>query len=115
MLFLSWAGRPLFSCPDQNKKGHYLAQMKAALQKLHQLQVLHKDAESRNILWDEQSQSLMFVDFERAELGMRQPLGDITPNRKRKRSIENQKQPTVDDFGLELRRAIFNFSRILES
>lgn len=25
MLFLSWAGRPLFNCPDQSKKGYYLA------------------------------------------------------------------------------------------
>jgi hypothetical protein len=115
MLFLSWAGRSLVNCPDQNKRSFYLIQMQVALQKLHQLQVLHKDAESRNILWDEQSQSFMFIDFERAELCTRQPLGNITPNRKRKRGTENQKQPTVDDFDLELRRAVFHFSRSLES
>lgn len=77
--------------------------------------MLHKDAESRNILWDEESQSLMVVDFERAELGTRQPLGSITPNRKRKRGTENQKQPAVDEFSLELQQAIFHVSRSLES
>ena len=62
--------------------------------------MLQKDPELRNILWDEHSQRLSFVDFERAEIRARQPLGVITPNRKRKR--REGKYDVKDDFSLEL-------------
>ena len=58
-----------------------------AYTELHQLQVLHVDAEPRNILYDAISGTLMVIDFERAEFRGRQPLGSISPNGQgRKRS-----------------------------
>jgi serine/threonine protein kinase len=79
-----------------------------AYAELHQLQVLHVDAEPRNILYDAISGTLMVVDFERAELRGRQPLGLISPNgqdRKRKRGWMTQKQGK-DDFTEELQSVV---------
>jgi hypothetical protein len=81
------------------------------LQALHDLQVLQKDPEPRNILWDEHSQRLNFVDFERTEIRARQPLGVITPNRKRKRG--EGKHDVEDDFSLKLQQAKQCISRWL--
>lgn len=61
-----------------------------AFSQIHALQVIHHDAEPRNILYDEQTQKLMVVDFERAELRERcrgqhrPPLGSIGQGRVRK-------------------------------
>ncbi|KAJ9634904.1 hypothetical protein H2199_008768 [Coniosporium tulheliwenetii] len=104
MIFLSWAGRPIIHYLNPENKGHFLGKTKSALRALHRLQVLHKDAEPRNILWDEQGDALMLVDFERAEIQAKQPLGTITPNRKRKR--DGEKQTTAkDDFDKEIQQA----------
>jgi chemotaxis protein histidine kinase CheA len=110
MLFLSWAGRPLFEYLNQTSEGRFLNQTAAALQALHKLQVLHKDPEPRNVLWNEQSQHLMLVDFERAEI-CRQPLGTIMPNRKRKRGSGEKKWTVKDEFVLEVERAKMHISR----
>ncbi|RYP01932.1 hypothetical protein DL764_006027 [Monosporascus ibericus] len=87
-LFLSWAGRPLFDCTDQISKPDILHTVTTAYMALHRLCVLHRDAELRNILYDLGSGRLMLVDFERAQISNRPPLGLISPNgptRKRKR------------------------------
>ncbi|KAL9123113.1 MAG: hypothetical protein Q9187_000326 [Circinaria calcarea] len=104
MLFLSWAGRPLMNYLDHSNKELFIDATTRALESLHNLKVLHRDAELRNILLDGQSRRLMFVDFERAELLARQPLGSISPNRKRKLS-EGKQTVKKDDFSLEIRRA----------
>ena len=58
-----------------------------AFGQIHALQVIHHDAEPRNILYDAQTQKLMVVDFERAELCKRRhgqhrpPLGSIGQGR----------------------------------
>ena len=44
--------------------------------------MLHKDVEPRNWLWNEQHGRLMPVDFERAEICARPPLGTLS-NQKR--------------------------------
>jgi hypothetical protein len=111
MLFLSWAGRPLFDFLTGENERYFADKSTTALQALHDLQVLQKDPEPRNILWDEHSQRLSFVDFERAEIRARQPLGVITPNRKRKR--REGKHDVEIDFSLELQQAKQCISRWL--
>jgi predicted Ser/Thr protein kinase len=47
--------------------------------------VLHKDLVPRNILWSEETNHIMVIDFERAEVKQRTVLGVISANRKRNR------------------------------
>ncbi|CAJ2505642.1 Uu.00g130360.m01.CDS01 [Anthostomella pinea] len=92
-LFLSWAGQPLFECTDQIGKADILQTATQAYVALHKSGVLHCDAELRNMLYDERSGCIMVVDFERAQLPNRQPLGLISLNRqtrKRKRGVKCQ-------------------------
>lgn len=65
---------------------------------LHSLRALHRDAEPRNILCDEDGKP-MAVDLERAEYRDRQPLGQMSPSRKRKSDVL---EPAKDDFVQEL-------------
>ncbi|KAK4243623.1 hypothetical protein C7999DRAFT_36041 [Corynascus novoguineensis] len=107
-LLLSWAGQPLSRCIDGLDKTRAIDLATKAYAELHRLQVLHIDAEPRNILYDAISGTLMVVDFERAELRGRQPLGLISPNgqgRKRKRGWMAQKQGK-DDFTEELQSVV---------
>ncbi|KAK3364319.1 hypothetical protein B0T25DRAFT_442563, partial [Lasiosphaeria hispida] len=56
---------------------------------VHKLRVLHRDAEPRNILYD--NGNLMVVDFECAEFHGRQSLGSMAANgqnRKRRRKMK---------------------------
>ncbi|KAL2256136.1 hypothetical protein VTK26DRAFT_2138 [Humicola hyalothermophila] len=109
-LLLSWAGRPLSRCIDGINKTTAINLATKAYSELHQLQVLHVDAELRNLLYDADSGTLMAIDFERAELRGRQPLGLISPNgqgRKRKRGWMAQKQgKDEDDFTEELQSVV---------
>ncbi|KAL2129652.1 hypothetical protein VTI74DRAFT_7486 [Chaetomium olivicolor] len=112
-LLLSWAGRPLSKCIDGISKTRAIYLTNKAYTELHRLQVLHLDAEPRNILYDAISGTLMVIDFERAEFRGRQPLGLVSPNgqgRKRKRGLMVQKQGT-DDFTEELESAVERVSR----
>ncbi|KAK4095957.1 hypothetical protein N658DRAFT_502103 [Parathielavia hyrcaniae] len=107
-LLLSWAGQPLSRCIDGLDKKRAIDLATKAYTELHRLQVLHVDAEPRNILYDAISGSLMVIDFERAELRPRQALGLISPNgqgRKRKRGWMAQKQGK-DDFTEELQSVV---------
>ena len=79
MLFLSWAGRSLHQCLTPKNEARILDQVNMTLRELHGQQVLHKDVEPRNWLWDEQHFRLMLVDFERAEIRGRPPLGTPLP------------------------------------
>ena len=102
LLFLSWAGRPLFTMSSQVDTDSIVAAVGAALGAIHDLRVLHCDAEPRNVLYDANSGNAMIVDFERAEIVNREPLGHLSPNRKRKYNRAQGKQREVD-FTAELR------------
>ncbi|KAJ9633956.1 hypothetical protein H2199_009155 [Coniosporium tulheliwenetii] len=52
MLFPSWAGQPVFDYMDWDKKAHLLGKLTGVLQALHKFQVLHVDAEPRNMLYN---------------------------------------------------------------
>ncbi|KAI0868385.1 hypothetical protein GGS24DRAFT_482524 [Hypoxylon argillaceum] len=67
-LFLSWAGRPLFDIVRGTAKDTIISMTRKAFQAIHELKVLHRDAEPRNVLYDSHNGSVMIVDFERAEL-----------------------------------------------
>jgi tRNA A-37 threonylcarbamoyl transferase component Bud32 len=105
MLFLSWAGRPLYQYINRENENDVLVEAASALKALHSLQVLHKDAEPRNMLWDEHRGRLMLVDLERAEIQTRSPLGIITANRKRNRQGNMKTVIKEDDFDREIKSA----------
>ncbi|KAI1145883.1 hypothetical protein F4825DRAFT_442461 [Nemania diffusa] len=89
-LLLSWAGRPLFDIDRGTAKDTIISMIKKAFQAIHELKVLHRDAEPRNVLYDSRNGSVMIVDFERAELIGREPLGVVSPNKKRKLASEKK-------------------------
>jgi len=108
-LLLSWAGRPLSQCIDQIDKTLAIGAITTAFTGLHRLRILHGDAEARNILYD---QGPMIVDFERARLYSRQPLGSISPNgQSRKRKREMLPKQGKDDFTKELQSVVEHVSR----
>ena len=109
-MFLSWAGKPLFRCLNQVGKADAVNAVAAAFEELHQLRVLHGDAESRNVLYDSSSSQLMIVDFERAEVRERSPLDPISPN-SRKRKHAAQKNHGKDNFATELQFAMKQVSK----
>ncbi|THV85431.1 hypothetical protein D6D29_02361 [Aureobasidium pullulans] len=71
LLLLSWAGETL------NARGsgidQFEPQLLSGLEQMHEKQVVHGDAERRNMLFDRESQRLMIVDFERSRLYHNRP------------------------------------------
>uniref|UniRef100_L2G987 Serine threonine protein kinase n=1 Tax=Colletotrichum fructicola (strain Nara gc5) TaxID=1213859 RepID=L2G987_COLFN len=119
VLFLSWAGVPLFDTANQAAKAdiNVVAQ---AYKKMHKLGVLHRDAELRNVLRDTVGGSIMVVDFERAELSCRPPLGLLNSNvqsKKRKRAALEKPGSSVyqgkDGFAIELESIVGHVSRYI--
>ncbi|KAK3899972.1 hypothetical protein C8A05DRAFT_46078 [Staphylotrichum tortipilum] len=110
-LLLSWAGRPLSRCIEEISKTFAIDQTTRAYAELHRLQVLHADAEPRNILYDATSETLMITDFERAEFHGRQPLNSISPNSQgRKRKHGMARKQGKDGFGKELQSVVESVS-----
>ncbi|KAK3315532.1 hypothetical protein B0H66DRAFT_577300 [Apodospora peruviana] len=96
-LLLSWAGQPLSKCVDRVDKVVVRDAITMAYSEIHRLGVFHRDAEVRNVLYD---RNVMVVDFERAEVRGRQPLGLLSPNgqtRKRKRPQKQGKDPFTEE------------------
>jgi hypothetical protein len=109
ILLLSWAGRPLPRCTDQIDKTRVIVAVAAAFESLHRLQVLHGDAEARNITYDE---GPMIVDLERAKIRAREPLGSIAPNSQSRKGKRDTLQKHEDDpFRTELRSVVESVSR----
>lgn len=111
-MFLSWAGEPIFSGVDPAIKAGIATAVTMAYRAVHNLGVLHRDAEPRNILYNTTSRGLMVVDFKRAEFRCRRPLVSTKPNlnqKKRKRTAV-QKQDK-NNFTRELESAVASASR----
>ncbi|KFY96895.1 hypothetical protein V498_02406 [Pseudogymnoascus sp. VKM F-4517 (FW-2822)] len=113
MLFLSWAGRPLYQYNNREHENDVIESATSALKALHKLRVLHKDAKPHNMLWDEYRDKFMLVDLERAEIYLeraeiptRLPLGNISANRKRNRQGDIKAVPKEDVFDREMREMI---------
>ncbi|KAI1839791.1 hypothetical protein JX266_013997 [Neoarthrinium moseri] len=110
-MFLSWEGKPLSESIEELNKHDIVRKVTGIYTRLHQLGVLHRDAELRNILYDSQHRRFCVIDFERALLPSREPLASISTNvpaRKRKRG---KKDRAVDPFAQELRRLCEKLSR----
>ena len=98
MMFMAWGGECLYRPGPKlaHVKGKDIAQMAAeCLTAIHAFGVLHRDAMTRNMLWNEESGRVMLVDFERSvvlatkQKQQRRPLGMISGNRKRKDPVSS--------------------------
>ena len=85
MLCMSFAGLPLFDVVDDTSKSRFFRTAERGLREIHAKDVFHGDPELRNLTYDSYSDRLMWVDLERAKVRTREPLGLISPNRKRQR------------------------------
>jgi serine/threonine protein kinase len=84
LTLMSYAGRNLARQHNINE-AQLIAQAETSLRAIHHLGVLHSDPIPGNMIWNEEDQRVMFIDFERARYLRRIPLGTITANQKRKR------------------------------
>lgn len=78
-----------------------------SLQAIHDLGVLHGDPIPGNLIWNEENDGVMFIDFERATLlSRRLPLEGISPNQDRIREAHLCKSPSkrVERFEREKQR-----------
>ncbi|PGH08937.1 hypothetical protein GX51_00994 [Blastomyces parvus] len=89
LLFLAHAGTEVSKCDVA--EAQIVSAASEALQAIHALGVLHRDAETRNMFWSAEDENVLVIDFERAEILLpeRAPLGNTSPNQKRKREIES--------------------------
>ncbi|KAF6821137.1 hypothetical protein CPLU01_12564 [Colletotrichum plurivorum] len=112
-LFLSWAGLPLFDTIHQITKADIINKVTTAYKRIHNLHVLHRDAEPRNIMYDKGSGNIMVVDFERAEFRGRQPLGLLGPNAWNQRKQGRTQEKGKDDFKKEQESVIQSITRLM--
>lgn len=115
MMFLSFGGKRISQRLTTGNSPLITKQVDDSAQAIHNLGVLHKDLEPRNILWNEEIGRVMVIDFERAEVvEKRTVLGIISANRKRKRgpnaSVAKQGRDGSSAFALERRHAAMGLS-----
>ncbi|RMJ08723.1 hypothetical protein CDV36_011663 [Fusarium kuroshium] len=79
-MFLSYGGRPVLK-ELKEVNPDVVNEILAALGRIHQHGVLHRDAEPRNVLYDKRTGRCMMVDLMLSEVHARQPLGPISVNR----------------------------------
>ncbi|KAL5400376.1 hypothetical protein PMIN04_013202 [Paraphaeosphaeria minitans] len=80
MMFLGLRGHPIGQHLTAENKALDDEQVKQSADAIHGLWVLHKDLEPRNILWNEETDHVMVIDFERAEVEQRTILGVVSAN-----------------------------------
>lgn len=105
ILLLSWAGTSLAQLRVQDEQFASIQpscdkQIRQAYEAIEALQVLHQDAEPRNMVYNDKTGQLMIIDFERSEIVQRPALLELSPNRKRKRPVNQQGRKA--DHGEEL-------------
>ncbi|KAG5294561.1 hypothetical protein I7I48_11114 [Histoplasma ohiense] len=109
MLLLSWAGKPISEIMKSDNSACMIEMTSQSLQAIHLAGVLHRDVEPRNILWNEDCNRPMFVDFERAEI--QNALSAISPNLGlKKRRLEKNRSI----FSKELSKARISLERCRE-
>lgn len=84
MLLLSYGGTPVIT-EYPGLDGH----IKDFTQALERRGITHRDMELRNMLWNEELGTTIFIDFERSSLASvkkkeREPLQDLSPNQNRR-------------------------------
>ncbi|GIZ43071.1 hypothetical protein CKM354_000631300 [Cercospora kikuchii] len=115
LLLLSWAGTSLAQLMVHDEsfasmKPSFDKKVKKAYKAIQALQVLHHDAEPRNMVYDGKTGQLMIIDFERSEIVQRQALCELSPNRKRKRP--SSKQRRKETYWEEVARVARNFQKV---
>jgi tRNA A-37 threonylcarbamoyl transferase component Bud32 len=106
LTLMSYAGRDLARQHDIDEP-QLIAQAETSLRAIHNLGVLHSDPIPGNMIWNEEDQRVMFIDFERARYQKRIPLGTIAANQKRKRVAsvwDKSPNKRSDSFQRELSR-----------
>ena len=113
LLLMSWEGESLEALMRQGAAAQVpnrcIDLAIEALKAIHSQQVLHHDAFLRNIMYDKVAGTVSIVDFERSESfetrACRQILGEMSPNRKRKRArrASKTKVASPERFAEELR------------
>ncbi|EDN08383.1 predicted protein [Histoplasma mississippiense (nom. inval.)] len=109
MLLLSWAGKPISEVMKSDNSACVIEMTSQSLQAIHLAGVLHGDVEPQNILWNEDCNRPMLVDFERAE--MRNALSAISLNLGLKRRRLGKNRST---FSKELSKAQISLERCRE-
>ncbi|KAA8641667.1 uncharacterized protein ATNIH1004_011803 [Aspergillus tanneri] len=93
LMFMGYAGRN-FASRHNLDRDRLIQQAEKSLQAIHDLLVLQGDPIPNNMV--EENGRVMFIDFERAALQTRRiPLGEISPNQKRKREACSEKSPNM--------------------
>ncbi|KAH8723917.1 hypothetical protein GQ44DRAFT_773500 [Phaeosphaeriaceae sp. PMI808] len=86
IMFLSFGGKPISHCLTTWNRLLITEQLDYSTQIIHNLGVLHRDLKLRNILWNEETDRVMVIDFEHAEVVKPCTVpGVISPNRKMER------------------------------
>ena len=98
MMLMAWGGSRIDSPSSLPKLQLVMKQAIHAIHAIHELGILHMDVSPRNILWSDELQRVMFIDFERAVIKMPMPpltansaLMPISPNPRRKWGCEAEK------------------------
>ena len=108
-MLMGYAGRTL-AMITQIEPDRLIRLAEVSLHAIHELGVLHSDPIAGNMVYNEDSGRVMFIDFERAQFERRRhPLGSLSPNKKGKQATDacgkNGKDPNKrDNFELETRR-----------
>lgn len=106
LMLLSWSGE----CLDGKKtikdtdRQFWVSDLLRAVKAIHRAGVLHRDIRMPNLLWNEGTQRVMVIDFERAEIAKTVlALSPGTPTRRRKR-VWKTKQVDCERTRMEMKR-----------
>ncbi|KAL1978974.1 hypothetical protein VTN96DRAFT_7856 [Rasamsonia emersonii] len=75
MLVLSWAGIRTQNIVNKDNEHWFLQKREVALSKIRSFGVIHRDVAWRNVLWNEETNSAIMIDFEDAILTLQQSRG----------------------------------------
>lgn len=95
LMLMGYAGRTLAKRHeiDQN---WLIQQAETSLHAIHGLGVLHNDPIPGNMIWNEDSGRVMYIDFERAQFqDRRAPLESMSPNQKRQQAIQPWEKTSI--------------------
>lgn len=108
MMFMSWGGNRVDREPNLPNLQLVTRQALDAIHAIHELGILHQDVMPRNLLWNEEVQRVMFIDFERSFITTPTPsppllrptinssLIPISLNGKQKRTFEIKNTSMID-------------------
>jgi hypothetical protein len=95
MTFISWGGTSIddFGATEDGRRERRkrVRELDRSLRSIHTAGVLHRDVRKANVLWNEETQRAVFIDFERALVvgERRRLLAPLSGNSKQKQSYEN--------------------------